>query len=278
MIYLIAGRSGAGKDYLVSKMIELSKEMTEKAFRTVKSYTTRPPRYENEDTHIFIAKEDVDKYPDKVATTKIGEYEYFATAEQVNSSEIYVVDPKGIDELIKNMPDTEFQIVYVQADEDINRRINAVKRADDKIREEEIFAARDAAENEQFTEFEDKIHNRMDYEKCFPDNVNSVIIVTNTYKAKDMEQYARMLVTRKIQIDRMRTVVRECVELGIISESENTDANGNKKIIAYCTNGEKTYQKEYSIDTCVIRLLGDEEGFADIIGKYIALSPRFDNM
>ncbi len=278
MIYLIAGRSGAGKDYLVSKMIELSKEMTGKAFTTVKSYTTRPPRYENEDTHIFIAKEDVDKYPDKVATTQIGEYEYFATAEQVNNSEVYVVDPKGIDELIKNMPDTEFQIVYVQADEDINRRINAVKRADDKIREEEIFTARDAAENEQFTEFEDKIHNRMDYEKCFPDNVNSVIIVTNTYKAEDMEQYARMLVTRKIQIDRMRTVVRECVELGIISESENTDANGNKKIIAYCTNGEKTYQKEYSIDTCVIRLLGDEEGFADIIGKYIALSPRFDNM
>lgn len=278
MIYLIAGRSGAGKDYLVSKIIELSKEMTGKAFAMVKSYTTRPPRYENEDTHIFITKEDVDKYPDKVATTKIGEYEYFATAEQVNSSEIYVIDPKGIDELIKNMPDTEFQIVYVQADEDINRRINAVKRADDKIREEEIFAARDAAENEQFTEFEDKIHNRMDYEKCFPDNVNSVIIVTNTYKAEDMEQYARMLVTRKIQIDRMRTVVRECVELGIISESENTDANGDKKIIAYCTNGEKTYQKEYSIDTCVIRLLGDEEGFADIIGKYIALSPRFDNM
>lgn len=278
MIYLIAGRSGAGKDYLVSKIIELSKEITGKAFTTVKSYTTRPPRYENEDTHIFIAKEDVNKYPDKVATTKIGEYEYFATAEQVNSSEIYVIDPKGIDELIKNMPDTEFQIVYVQADEDINRRINAVKRADDKIREEEIFSARDASENEQFTEFEDKIHNRMDYEKCFPDNVNSVIIVTNTYKAEDMEQYARMLVTRKIQIDRMRTVVRECVELGIISESENTDANGNKKIIAYCTNGEKTYQKEYSIDTCVIRLLGDEEGFADIIGKYIALSPRFDNM
>lgn len=278
MIYLIAGRSGAGKDYLVSKIIELSKEITGKAFTTVKSYTTRPPRYENEDTHIFIAKEDVNKYPDKVAITKIGEYEYFATAEQVNSSEIYVIDPKGIDELIKNMPDTEFQIVYVQADEDINRRINAVKRADDKIREEEIFSARDAAENEQFTEFEDKIHNRMDYEKCFPDNVNSVIIVTNTYKAEDMEQYARMLVTRKIQIDRMRTVVRECIELGIISESENTDANGNKKIIAYCTNGEKTYQKEYSIDTCVIRLLGDEEGFADIIGKYIALSPRFDNM
>lgn len=278
MIYLIAGRSGAGKDYLVSKMIELSKEMTGKAFAMVKSYTTRPPRYENEDTHIFIAKEDVDKYPNKVATTKIGEYEYFATAEQVNNSEIYVIDPKGIDELITNMPDTEFQIVYVQADEDINRRINAVKRADDKIREEEIFAARDAAENEQFTEFEDKIHNRMDYEKCFPDNVNSVIIVTNTYKAEDMEQYARMLVTRKIQIDRMRTVVRECVELGIISESENTDANGDKKIIAYCTNGEKTYQKEYSIDACIIRLLGDEEGFADIIGKYIALSPRFDNM
>lgn len=278
MIYLIAGRSGAGKDYLVSKMIEMSEKMTGKAFATVKSYTTRPPRYENEDTHVFIAKEDVDKYPDKVATTKIGEYEYFATAEQVNSSEIYVVDPRGIEELIKNMPDTEFQIVYVQADEDINRRINAVKRADDKIKEEEIFAARDAAENEQFTEFEDKIHNRMDYEKCFPDNVNSVIIVTNTYKAEVMEQYARMLVTRKIQIDRMCKIVHECVDLGLLSESENTDSKGNKKIIAYCTDHEKTYQKEYSVDTCVIRLLGDEESFTDIIGKYIALSPRFDNM
>lgn len=278
MIYLIAGRSGAGKDYLVSKMIELSEKMTGKAFSPVKSYTTRPPRYENEDTHIFIAKEDVDKYPDKVATTKIGEYEYFATAKQVNSSEIYVVDPKGIDELINNMPDTEFQIVYVQADDEINRRTNAVKRAEDKIREEEIFSARDAAENEQFTEFEDKIHNRMDHEKCFPDNVNSVIIVTNTYTAEDMEQYANMLVTRKIQIDRMCKIVHECVELGLLSASENTDTNGNKKIIAYCTNNGETYQKEYTVDTCAIRLLGDEESFMDIIGKYIVLSPRFDNM
>ena len=45
---LIAGRTGAGKDTLV-------KELINREFRGVKSYTTRPKRTPDEDTHISRA-------------------------------------------------------------------------------------------------------------------------------------------------------------------------------------------------------------------------------
>lgn len=279
MIYLIAGRIGAGKDYLVAKLIELSKQMNGTPLKQVKSYATRPRRTPDEDTHIFISAEEAAEYKDKmVAYTKIGDYEYFATDAQVQESDMYIIDPKGIEELIKNMPETEFQIVYVRANEDMNRKINAVKHAEDKIKAEEIFDARNAAEDEQFTEFENKIDNLMDKECCFPENVTAVIMVINDYSDNCLADYATMLIHEKMQIRKMCTVVKECAQLGILTESENTDIHGNKKVMAFHQIGDDIVQKEHTIENCAIRLIGNDESFADVIGKYIALSPRFEPM
>lgn len=279
MIYLIAGRTGAGKDYLVAKLIELSKQINGTPWKQVKSYATRPPRTPDEDTHTFISPEKVKDYKDKmVAYTKIGDYEYFATDEQVLESDMYIVDPNGIEELTKNMPDTEFQIVYVRANDDINRRINAVKRAENKIKEEEIFDKRNAAEDEQFTEFEDKINNRMDDECCFPENVTAVIMVTNDYSDDCLSKYASLLIHEKTQIRKMCTIIKECVQLGILTESENTDSHGDKKIVAFYQIDDDIVQKEHTIEHCAIRIIGNDESFTDVIGKYIALSPRFEPM
>ena len=96
---VILGRSGRGKD-------TCAKYLTDKYGLTqVKSYTTRPKRGENEDTHIFINKSEVNNYiNDMAAYTKIGEYEYFATKTQVQENDIYIIDPKGLYELKKTMP------------------------------------------------------------------------------------------------------------------------------------------------------------------------------
>lgn len=183
MIYLIAGRSGSGKDYLAKLLVE-------KGLKQVISYTTRSIRSEEDaKSHIFISKEEAATITDKVASTVINDNEYFATAEQVNASDVYIIDPNGIDVLVKNMPDTIFHIIYVVANDDLNRRLHAVKRADDKIKEEQIFEARDAAEDEQFSKFEERIQDPK--LESFPKNVMFVDTYVNNYDPIEAERRAK---------------------------------------------------------------------------------------
>ena len=53
MKVLICGRTGTGKDTLQSILVN------NYGWKCVKSYSTRAKRFEGEDSHIFISKEDV---------------------------------------------------------------------------------------------------------------------------------------------------------------------------------------------------------------------------
>jgi guanylate kinase len=90
-IYLIVAESGAGKTSVA--------EALEKKYglKSIQSYTTRPKRYENETGHIFISEDDFDKLTDLVAYTLFNNYRYCATSQQVEESDLYVVDAAGID-------------------------------------------------------------------------------------------------------------------------------------------------------------------------------------
>lgn len=282
MKYLIAGRSGAGKDHFAKKLVELSMNRdTESVTRDqkpiviLKSYTTRPKRTETEDSHIFITETEAAAYTDKVAVTHINGYEYFATREQVENTDLYIIDPNGIDELTKNMPETDFQIIYIHAAEDVDRRINAVKRAEDKIKEEEVFSQRNAAEDAQFTEFEDRIFQRMDNEICFPANIKSVMIIENDYTEKCLEHHAVKILMEKLRLQKMCSVVRECMDLGVLIPSVQTDKNGRPKITAYREKDGQMTKEEHTVEQCAMSLLGNNEEFRIIMGDYILLSKNF---
>ena len=146
MLICIVGRTGSGKDYL-------AKKFEEKGLKQIKSYTTRPKRNENEDTHTFITKEEADKITDKIAVTEINGYEYFATHSQVKENDIYIIDPNGLKVLCENLKDESMIVIYVKADDE-ERKKRAIDRADDEEKELEIFNKRNESENEQFTEFE----------------------------------------------------------------------------------------------------------------------------
>lgn len=90
-IYLLVGESGSGKT-TIQKMLELSHDLI-----PLKSYTTRPPRDKNEDNHTFAIAEDLKKLQNIVAYTEFCGNEYCATAEQVETTDTYVIDPAGID-------------------------------------------------------------------------------------------------------------------------------------------------------------------------------------
>ena len=150
MLICIVGRTGSGKDYL-------AKKLEEKGLKQIKSYTTRPKRNENEDTHTFITKEEADKITDKIAVTEINGYEYFATYSQVKENDIYVIDPKGFKVLCENLKDEKMIVVYVKADNE-ERKKRAIKRSDNPEKEAEIFERRNESEDEQFTEFENLLN------------------------------------------------------------------------------------------------------------------------
>lgn len=163
MVTLIVGRTASGKSTL-AKMLE------NMGAKILKSYTTREKRNASDTDHIFITKEEAKTFSHKVATTVINGNEYFATLEQFEDSDFYIIDPCGIETFLETMPDTKFEVIYVDAKKKLRK-----ERFMERGATEEDFLARDNAENEQFTNFE----IRMGIPNGFPVNVSSVFVVNN---------------------------------------------------------------------------------------------------
>ena len=166
-IFCIVGESASGKDSLVNKLCE------ELNLSQLISYATRPRRNGEGDTHIFITEDDVKEYVDKmIAYTKIGEYEYFATIPQLYKSDIYVIDPNGVDYMrtiakYKGINDICFVTIYINTPVELrnDRAINI--RKDDF----ETYYKRVLSEQEQFTNF--KANAKFDYAVCNKDFNNA---------------------------------------------------------------------------------------------------------
>lgn len=86
-IVLLIGRSGSGKTAIANYL------QATYGWKPVESYTTRPRRVPWETGHTFVSDEEYDQITDVVASTKFDGYRYCATAEQIDSSDLYVVDP-----------------------------------------------------------------------------------------------------------------------------------------------------------------------------------------
>ncbi len=93
VLTLLVGESGCGKTS-IANFVAQNFDM-----KVLESYTTRPPRFEGEKGHIFISEEEFEALEDKVAYTEFDGYKYCATKEQVENSDIYIIDPDGIETL-----------------------------------------------------------------------------------------------------------------------------------------------------------------------------------
>lgn len=90
-IVLLIGPSGSGKTTLA---LELERRY---GWKSVESYTTRPKRANEEKGHVFISNDAFDRIPanEMAAYTEYNGYRYCATMEQIEKSQIYVIDPVG---------------------------------------------------------------------------------------------------------------------------------------------------------------------------------------
>lgn len=124
-ILLLVGKSGTGKS-TVEKI--LAKDY---GYKPLKSYTTRKPRYEGEDTHIFVTDVDYEAMKDEVcAFTEFDGHKYWSTKSQVDESDVYIIDPDGIDYFKKTYTgDSKIVVVELLAQRKL-RRARMHKRGD----------------------------------------------------------------------------------------------------------------------------------------------------
>lgn len=95
-LILLAGPSGCGKS-TVARLLDGGYCLS-----SVKSFTTRPPRDESDDTHTFITDSEFEAYKSQgniIAETEINGYHYGATDEMANKADIYVIDPAGVESM-----------------------------------------------------------------------------------------------------------------------------------------------------------------------------------
>lgn len=100
-LLLIIGPSGSGKTTIANRLEE------KYGLKQIRSYTTRPKRSQNEDSHTFITEEEFMILKNLMAYTEYNGYRYGATLKQIEDCDIYVVDVPGVRTLIKNYGGTK---------------------------------------------------------------------------------------------------------------------------------------------------------------------------
>lgn len=139
----VMAESSAGKDTLVNKLCEKT------GYRQLISYSTRPRRVNEGDTHIFVTDEDYQKMFEAgqvAAYTEINGYKYWSTIDQLYLMDIYVIDPFGVETLKQlNLPNLKIITVYINVPEEI-RKQRAKSRGDDMS----VYRNRSLSERQQF--------------------------------------------------------------------------------------------------------------------------------
>lgn len=165
LLFCIMGESSSGKDSLVSKLCERT------GYTSVCSYTTRPRRDDEGDTHIFVDDSTYEKMSSEgkiAAFTEISEYKYWTTTEQLYQNSFYIIDPIGVKTLkALNLPDIRLVTIYINTPESL-RKERAMKRGD-KL---DVYRKRCLSEKEQFRQMKkdmdvDYVVSNVDFPTAF---------------------------------------------------------------------------------------------------------------
>lgn len=144
VLLCVMGRTSCGKDTLVSKLCQRT------GLTAITSYTTRPRRNNEGDTHIFSTKEAYEQMQadgNVAAYTEIAGNVYWTTIDQLYEHSVYIIDPHGVETLRKlNLPNLRLVTVYINTPDDVRKERALNKRGDDRI----VFIRRDMSERDQF--------------------------------------------------------------------------------------------------------------------------------
>ena len=144
VLLCVLGRTACGKDSLVDKLCERT------GLKAVTSYTTRPRRENEGDTHIFTTKatyERIQAEGNVAAYTEIANNLYWTTIDQLYENDIYIIDYEGLKTLRElNLPNLRLVSVFINTPDELREERALNIRKDDKAK----FRVRDFAERNQF--------------------------------------------------------------------------------------------------------------------------------
>lgn len=143
VLMCIMGESSCGKDTLVNELCKRN------GWNQLISYTTRPRRTNEGDTHVFVDEATYDQMKDNneiAAYTYINGNHYWSTIDQLYKCDYYIIDPIGVESLkALSLPNLHIVTVYINVPDDI-RKERAKNRGDDM----DIYRSRCLSEREQF--------------------------------------------------------------------------------------------------------------------------------
>ena len=140
-LFCIMGETASGKDTLTKKLCE------DTSMKAIVSYTTRPRRTNEGDTHIFVDDSVYEQMKDNLAAyTEINGFRYWTTIEQIYDNDIYIIDPNGLETLENlGLEDIDLCSIYINVPIDV-RLERALYRGDSL----EDFFSRNKSEMKQF--------------------------------------------------------------------------------------------------------------------------------
>ena len=165
VLLCVLGESSSGKDSLVSKLVERT------GYTAICSYTTRPRRDGEGETHIFVDDAIYEEMLSEgriAAFTEISGYKYWTTIDQLYSNSYYIIDPLGVKFLKSlNLPNIRLVTVYINVPESV-RKERAMKRGD-KL---DVYRKRCLSERNQFRRMKkdmdvDYVVSNLDFAKAF---------------------------------------------------------------------------------------------------------------
>ena len=156
VLLCILGRTASGKDSLVNRLCERT------GLKAINSYTTRPRRENEGDTHIFTTKEVYEQMQTEgniAAYTEIAGNFYWTTIDQLYKNDVYIIDYDGLKTLrALNLPNLRLVSIFIHVPDHIREERALNQRKDDKSK----FRVRNFAETAQFREMIKKV----DYDYC----------------------------------------------------------------------------------------------------------------
>ena len=117
-LFLFVGRSASGKTTVANMLAE------KYGYNQVESYTTRKPRFDGETGHIFVSEEEFKNLGDLAAYTYYNNNHYGTTFEQLNESDIYVIDVPGVESLLEKLHGCTRPICIIYFDVSVYNRIH----------------------------------------------------------------------------------------------------------------------------------------------------------
>ena len=153
-LFCVLGETASGKDTLTKRLCE------DTGMKAIISYTTRPRRVNEGDTHIFVDDSVYEqmKSEDKIAAfTEINGSKYWSTIDQLYENDIYIIDANGLQTLEDlGFEDLDLCSIYINVPTEV-RLDRALYRGDSV----EDFFSRNRAEMKQFIRM--KAHGGFDY-------------------------------------------------------------------------------------------------------------------